>query len=273
MAYRVVHCGTGYVGTAGLQGILNHPDLELVGQYVWSPEKVGVDSGALCGMPDTGVLATGDWDEVLDLDADCLSYFGDSIGCELDAVMEVCRFLERGTNAVTISIFPWAYPPVVPPEFEAPILAACAKGGSTAFFTGIDPGWATTDLAIAALACADRVDCVRVQELGWFGDYTSEFSMRQYFGFGQPSEFVPILISGGFLHQMWAPTLLQIAEVLGVEIDDWNIPLRGRRCRSRREDRVRRPRGGHDVGGALRAAGALGRPSDRARRARRPRGA
>jgi hypothetical protein len=223
VAYRVVHCGTGNVGAAALQGILNHPDLELVGQYVWSPEKVGVDSGSLCGMPDTGVLATDDWDELLDLDAECLSYFGDSIGNELDSAMEVCRFLERGTNAVTISIFPWAYPPVVPPEFEAPVLEACARGSSTAFFTGVDPGWATTDLAIAALACADRVDCVRVQELGWFGDYTSEFSMRQYFGFGQPSDFEPILVSGGFLQQMWAPTLLQIAEVLGVEIDDWNI--------------------------------------------------
>ena len=60
MTLRVVHCGTGNVGGAGLAGIINHPDLELVGQYVWSPEKVGVDSGALCGLPDTGITATDD---------------------------------------------------------------------------------------------------------------------------------------------------------------------------------------------------------------------
>jgi hypothetical protein len=220
---RVVHCGTGNVGVAGLQGILNHPDLELVGQYVWSPDKVGVDSGALCGAPDTGVLATDDWDALLDLAPDCLSYFGDSIGRELDAAHDVCRFLEHGTNAVTISIFPWAYPGAVPPEFGKPVADACAAGSTTAFFTGIDPGWATTDLAIAALACADRVDCIRVEELGWWGDYTAEFVCRQYFGFGQPSDFEPILLSGGFLKQMWAPTLLEIADVLGVEIEDWNI--------------------------------------------------
>jgi hypothetical protein len=135
----------------------------------------------------------------------------------------VCRFLERGTNAVTISVFPWAYPPAVPPEFGDPAREACAKGDSTAYFSGIDPGWATTDLAIAALACGDRIDCVRVQELGWFGQYSAEYVMRQYFGFGQPSDFEPILVSGGFLKQMWAPTLLHIAEVLGVEIDDWNV--------------------------------------------------
>jgi len=169
------------------------------------------------------VLASDDWDELYDLGAECLSYFGDSLGRELECAADVCRFLERGTNAVTISTFPWAYPPAMPPEYGVPVTEACAKGGSTAFFTGVDPGWATTDLAIAALACADRVDCVRVQELGWFGHYTSEYSMREYFGFGHPTDFEPILVSGGFLKQMWAPTLLHLADVLGVEIDDWNV--------------------------------------------------
>lgn len=223
MTYRVVHCGTGAVGTAALQGIIAHPDLELVGHHVWSPEKVGVDAGQLAGAADTGVLATDDWDALYDLEADCLSYFGDSLGRELECAADVCRFLERGTNAVTISTFPWAYPRQMPPEYGVPVTEACAKGSSTAFFTGIDPGWATTDLAIAALACADRVECVRVQELGWFGNYTSEYSMREYFGFGHPTDFVPILVSGGFLKEMWAPTLLHIADALGVEIDDWNL--------------------------------------------------
>jgi 4-hydroxy-tetrahydrodipicolinate reductase len=101
LALRVVHCGTGNVGGAGLAGIINHPDLELVGQYVWSPEKVGVDSGALCGMPDTGVIA-GDWDALLVLEADCRSHFADSIGRERAAVEDVCRFLERGTYSARI---------------------------------------------------------------------------------------------------------------------------------------------------------------------------
>mgnify|MGYP000718107986 CR=1 FL=1 len=34
----------------------------------------------------------------------------------------------------------------MPPEYGEPAIAACAKGGTTAFFSGIDPGWATTDL-------------------------------------------------------------------------------------------------------------------------------
>ena len=85
------------------------------------------------------------------------------------------------------------------------------------------PRWATTDLAIAALACADRIDCVRVMELGWWGDYTAEFVCREYFGFGQPPGFVPLLVSGGFLQSMWASTLHELAGALGVEIEGWNV--------------------------------------------------
>ena len=73
MGLRVIHCGTGSVGGRALQGILNHPELELVGHYAWSPQKVGVDSGTLCGRDPVGVVATDDWNALLDLGADCLS--------------------------------------------------------------------------------------------------------------------------------------------------------------------------------------------------------
>ena len=223
MSLRVIHCGTGNIGKEALRGIMNHPDLELVGHYVWSPEKAGKDSGELIGDSPVGVVATNNWDDLLALKADCLCYFGDSIGRELQALEDIIPFLEAGTNCVTLSIFPWAHPASCPPEFLDPVQAACKKGNSTAFFTGIDPGWGTTDLAIAALACADRVDCVRVMELGWWGDYTAEFVCREYFGFGQPPGYQPLLITGGFLRKMWEPTLHEIADALGIKIEDYRV--------------------------------------------------
>ena len=53
---RVVHCGTGLTGREALRAIIEDPALELVGQYVSTPEKVGMDAGDLCGLPPTGVL-------------------------------------------------------------------------------------------------------------------------------------------------------------------------------------------------------------------------
>jgi hypothetical protein len=60
MVIRVVHWGTGNTGRHGLRQIIEHPALELVGVGVHHPAKVGRDAGAgaLCGLPDVGVVAT-----------------------------------------------------------------------------------------------------------------------------------------------------------------------------------------------------------------------
>jgi hypothetical protein len=180
VGYKVVHCGTGNIGAVALKAILQHPDLELVGHYVSTPAKAGCDSGELVGLPRAGVTATAEWADLYDIGADCITYFGNSIGRERDAVSDLVPFLERGTNAVTFSGFEIAHPATAPAELREPIDAACRTGNSTCYFTGIDPGWATTDLAIASLAAANRVDCIRVLELGWWGDYTAEFVCREY---------------------------------------------------------------------------------------------
>lgn len=223
VTYHIIHCGTGNVGKQALIAILRNPEMQLVGQYVNSPEKAGCDSGELAGVAPVGVKATGSWDELLALDADCLIYFGDSMGREEAAILDLVPFLKRGTNCITYSGFTLAHPATTPPHLKQIIDAACAEGGSTCYFTGIDPGWATTDLAIAALAAADQVSCIRLCELGYFGQYSAELAMRHYFGFGQDADFVPLFVSGGFVETNWAPTLHQIAEVLGVEIDEFRL--------------------------------------------------
>jgi len=72
MTYRVIQWATGGVGRASIEGIVSHPDLELVGCWVHSADKVGKDVGELCGMDRLGVTATDDVEELLTLDADCV---------------------------------------------------------------------------------------------------------------------------------------------------------------------------------------------------------
>ena len=74
MTYRVIQWATGNVGRAAIEGVLAHPDLELVGAYVYSEAKAGRDVGELCGIDPVGVTATDDVDEILALDADCVVY-------------------------------------------------------------------------------------------------------------------------------------------------------------------------------------------------------
>ena len=94
MTIRVVHCGTGLTGREALRAIIEDPALELIGQYVSTPEKVGKDAGELCGLPPVGVQATGDLDELVEMrQLDCLCYASNAIGREAEAVEQMAQFL------------------------------------------------------------------------------------------------------------------------------------------------------------------------------------
>ena len=57
MTYRVIQWATGGVGRASIEGIVSHPELELVGVWVHSAEKVGRDVGEILGREPLGVTA------------------------------------------------------------------------------------------------------------------------------------------------------------------------------------------------------------------------
>src|SRR5438874_2645153 len=72
--YKVIQWATGNVGQLALRGIIEHPDLELVGLLVHSGDKAGKDAGELAGVGPVGVRATNDVEEILAVDADVVSY-------------------------------------------------------------------------------------------------------------------------------------------------------------------------------------------------------
>jgi hypothetical protein len=47
---KVIQWSTGNIGTHALRMIINHPELELVGLWVSSADKVGRDAGELIGL-------------------------------------------------------------------------------------------------------------------------------------------------------------------------------------------------------------------------------
>jgi len=104
MAYRVIQWATGGVGRAAIEGVLDHPDLELAGAWVHSPTKEGVDLGTLVGREPIGVTATGNVESLLATDADCVVY-----SPFLADPTVVTSILQSGKNLVTP--LGWFYPP------------------------------------------------------------------------------------------------------------------------------------------------------------------
>ncbi len=144
MSYRVVQWASGNVGRAAMEGVLDHPDLELAGCWVYSPDKEGADVGTLIGHAPLGIAATCDVDALLALDADCVVY--SPIFADVDVVT---RILESGKNVVTP--LGWFYPPS---DERARLDGICRAAGVTLHGTGIHPGGITErfPLMVSALS-------------------------------------------------------------------------------------------------------------------------
>ncbi len=229
--YRVVHVGTGLTGKEALRAVLGDPALELVGVKVSTPEKAGVDAGRLCGEPQVGISATDDLDAVLALRPDCVTYCATAVRRENDAIADIVTYLEAGINVVTISTIPMVYPPAAPPEWRAAVEAAAAKGTSTFYATGAEPGFISLNIPTALLAGAGTVDSYRMDEYAIDLDksYPIWDVLHESMGFGKPNGHVPARIASGKVNHDWETVVRYIADILGMELDavelDWETLL------------------------------------------------
>jgi len=210
VALRVIQWATGGVGRAAIEGVLAHPELELVGCWVHSAAKDGRDVGEICGIGPVGVRATRDAGALLALEADCVIY-SPVLGQEA----EVCRILESGKNVVTP--LGWFYP--FKSSDVARLEAACRKGGATLHGTGIHPGGITERFPLMVSALCRNVRHVRAEEFSDIRSYATEFVVREVMLFGKRPEEArksPMLriLGGGF-----GQSIDMLAVGLGIGLD------------------------------------------------------
>ncbi len=220
MGHRVIQWATGNVGAAALPAIIRHPDLDLVGVVVHSADKAGKDAGDLCGLPTTGVTATNDVDAALALDADVVSYMATGDLRPDDAVADMCRILEAGMNVVSTSVVSLVYPPAGDERLVKMLDAACRKGGTSAFTSGIDPGFANDLLPMTITGFCERIDAVRIQEILNYDTYDQAEVLFDTMGFGQALDAEPVLFWPGAVTLAWGGVVEMIADSLDVELDE-----------------------------------------------------
>jgi 4-hydroxy-tetrahydrodipicolinate reductase len=210
MSLRVVQWTTGNVGQRSVRAVVDHPDLELVGCYAWSADKVGQDVGTLCGIDPLGLAATDDVDALLALRPDCVVY--NPMWPDVD---ELVRILEAGVNVVSTAAFVTGAN--LGPDRDR-IAAACSMGGSTMFGTGVSPGFAEL-LAIVTASICDRVDKVTVSEAADTTLYDSPTTELPA-GFGRPIDDpeLPAMTAQGTA--VFGEAVALVADALGVELDE-----------------------------------------------------
>ncbi len=178
--YRVIQWATGGVGKAAIQGVLRHPELELVGCWVHSDDKNGRDVGELIGEEPIGVHATTDVDELLALDADCVMY-----SPLLPDDQVVIKILRSGKNLVTP--VGWVYPDLENPAVRA-IEEAAVAGGVTLHGSGIHPGGITERFPLMVSSLSSAITHVRAEEFSDIRTYNAPLVVREVMGFGLTPE-------------------------------------------------------------------------------------
>ena len=219
-SYRVVQWSTGGVGALAVAAISGRPDLELVGVWVHAADKVGRDAGDLAGIAALGLRATSDVDEVLGLAPDCICYTASGESRPTEAIDDFCRILEAGINVVTTSVPGLLYPAGFDATQVARVEAACNRGKSSLYVSGIEPGFAGDHLVLTLLTMSKRVHSIRTQELFGYEHYPVAFTMFEVFGFGKPIDHRCLMELPGVQASAWGPPVQFVADQLGVVLSE-----------------------------------------------------
>ncbi len=218
---RVVAWSTGTVGRHAIAGIDARPDLELVGVWVSSADKVGKDAGVLAGLGrQLGVIATDDKEELYALEPDCIVHTAMVDDRIFEAIADLTGMVERGINVVSSGPVLLCYPKGLGlDDFVDAIDVAGEKTGASLHVNGIDPGWANDVLPLALTSLSQRIDLVRVSEIADYSTYYQPVVMNDIYGFGKPMDHVAMLWQPGILTTAWGPVVRQIAAGLDLELD------------------------------------------------------
>jgi len=219
---RVVQFSTGNVGVHALKVLIGRPDLELVGLHAANPNKIGRDAAELCGLTEpTGVIATDDIDALIALKPDCVVYTAQGETRPMEVLEQMSKFLSAGINIAATSMVWLVTPRQADDWLRGPLEQACEAGNASIYVNGIDPGYSGDTEVHSALSLTARARSILVQEIFDYANYDDfEFTGKQM-GFGvSADDDTPMLFLPGVLTTMWGGAVRNLADQLGIELED-----------------------------------------------------
>ena len=226
---KVILWGPGGVGEYVLRYLSGRSDLELVGVRVYSPEKEGEDVAELFGLPPCGVSATQNVEHLLSLNADCVIFTPRTAMTDHTApgspdgavIAEALRILESGANLVSSIGSPMHWRQLVAGEaFRGEINAACQRGNSSAFFTGIDPGFSDCVLGATVASMVGEITQIRSWEMLDYSTYMVADTLAAL-GFGVKPE--QMQAHPEILKATWGGAIWVLADSCGIALHEIEV--------------------------------------------------
>ncbi|MEV6659513.1 NAD(P)H-dependent amine dehydrogenase family protein [Nocardia fluminea] len=216
---RVFQVATGNLGTEMIGRIQRHPDLELIGLHCYSPDKIGRDAGEIVGIEPIGVTATGSVEQIIAARPDVLTFHG--VFPDEDLYVKV---LEAGIDVVTTADWITGFhrdtnhPHPSGRKVSEVIAAACERGDSTFYGTGMNPGLSQI-LGIVHTADVAEIENITVTESVDVSCHHSVDTWKAV-GYGRPVDDPTI---GESLHKytaVFADAVHLMADAFGLELDE-----------------------------------------------------
>lgn len=215
---RVAQWATGAVGGECLRGVLDAPQLELVGVLVTDGAKEGIDAGELADRPATGIRATRDPARLVATRPDVVLY----TPRRPDAA-EVVMLLGAGIHVVT-SAFAF-HGDRTDAAVRDTLAEACARGGSTLHGTGINPGIYAMHAPLLYSSLTREIRHVGITETADWSVYESTTITFDLCHFGRRPEDVDrgpgsylAFMEDIFCQQVWL-----LGDALGADLDDVRV--------------------------------------------------
>ncbi|TDD89307.1 dihydrodipicolinate reductase [Actinomadura darangshiensis] len=223
--YRVVQWATGAIGRSVIRGVLDRDDMELAGAWVHTPAKAGADAGTLAGRDPIGVIATGDLDEILDLDADCVIHAPSPVQDRFSELDTLCALLASGKNVISVSglVYPQAHGPVFVNELEQ----ACKRGGVSVHGSGVSHGFMADVMPLMLSRLSRRITHVYARECSDFARHPSWRMVHHMLGFGKNEEAYlrALRPSRAGMRSMYSESLQLVAAGLHVDLDEIDVDI------------------------------------------------
>jgi len=217
--HKVAVWSTGWIGSIAIGAAHRRVDLELVGVWVHSPEKVGRDAGELAGIGPIGLAATNDVDAILAAGPECVIYAASGPQLDAAAVPDYVRLLEAGVNVVTVTSWGLVFPEAFVPAWRDELTAAAQRGGASLYASGIEPGFAADELPLVLSTMSNTIRSVRSTEIMMYDTYPVAHVIRSM-GFAVPMDETPLLAHPGAQAATWGPSIRLVAAGLGVEVEE-----------------------------------------------------
>lgn len=212
---RVIHCGTGIAGRQALKAILQSPQLELVGLLVHGEAYEGQRAAAIAGVEsDSPVCATRDFAALCRLQADAVCYM-----LLTPDIEHITALLASGKNVVTTAGL--MYPGARDAALAQRIDSACARGSSSFYVTGINPGFVDEILPLTMSVLCRRIEHVHVREYANCAKYPAPHILS-VMGFGRSEDDVRCgrLPDLAIMRDFFTESIAALAHGLGLKLDD-----------------------------------------------------